>query len=79
MHSTQLVTGLSYVPRHDSSMAGTIGKYAIYVSSNGTSWGSPVATGTWANNRGTKDAVFAAVSARFVRLTALSEAGNRGP
>ena len=79
MHSTQLVTGLSYVPRHDSSMAGTIGKYAIYVSSNGTSWGSPVATGTWANNRATKDAVFAAVSARFVRLTALSEAGNRGP
>jgi len=79
MHSTQLVTGLSYMPRHDSSMAGTIGKYAIYVSSNGTSWGSPVATGTWANNRTTKDAVFAAVSARFVRLTALSEAGNRGP
>jgi galactose oxidase len=79
MHSTQLVTGLSYVPRHDSSMAGTIGKYAIYVSSDGTSWGSPVATGTWANNRSTKEAVFAAVSARFVRLTALSEAGNRGP
>jgi galactose oxidase len=79
MHSTQLVTGLSYVPRHDSSMAGTIGKYAIYVSSDGTNWGSPVATGTWANNRSTKEAVFAAVSARFVRLTALSEAGNRGP
>jgi galactose oxidase len=79
MHSTQVVAGLSYVPRHDSSTAGTIGKYAIYVSSDGTSWGSPVATGTWANNRTEKDAVFPAVSARFVRLTALSEAGNRGP
>jgi galactose oxidase len=79
MHSTQLVAGLSYVPRHDSSMAGIIGRYAIYVSSDGTSWGSPVATGTWANNRTEKDAVFPAVPARFVRLTALTEAGNRGP
>jgi galactose oxidase len=79
MHITQVVSGLSYLPRRDSSMNGTIGKYAIHVSSDGTHWGSPVATGTWANNGTTKDAVFPAVSARFVRLTALTEAGNRGP
>jgi galactose oxidase len=79
MHSTHLVSGLSYMPRQDSSMRGTIGRYAIYVSSDGANWGSPVARGTWADNRTIKDAAFAAVSARFVRLTALTEAGNRGP
>jgi galactose oxidase len=79
MHSTHVVSGLSYLPRRDSSMAGTIGKYAVYVSGDGTNWGSPVAKGTWANNRTMKEAVFPAVSARFVRLTALTEAGNRGP
>lgn len=60
-------------------MNGTIGGYAIYVSSDGITWGSPVATGTWANDRTPKDAVFSPVAARFVRLTALTEAGNRGP
>jgi galactose oxidase len=79
MQSTQLVSGLSYMPRQDTSMNGTIGQYAIYVSLDGTNWGSPVATGTWANDRTTKYAVFPQVSARFVRLTALTEAGNRGP
>jgi galactose oxidase len=79
MQSTNVVSGLSYMPRQDTSMNGTIGQYAIYVSGDGTNWGSPVATGTWANDRTTKYAVFPAVSARFVRLTALTEAGNRGP
>ena len=79
MHATQLVSALSYLPRQDTSMNGTIGRYAVYVSSDGTTWGSPVATGTWADDRTAKEAVFPAVSARFVRLTALTEAGNRGP
>jgi galactose oxidase len=79
MHTTQLVSGLSYLPRQDTSMNGTIGQYAVYVSSDGTTWGSPVATGTWADDRTPKEAVFPTVSARFVRLTALTEAGNRGP
>jgi galactose oxidase len=79
MQRTQLVSGLSYLPRQDSSLNGTIGRYAIYVSSDGSTWGSPVASGTWANDRTPKAAVFSPVSARFVRLTALTESGNRGP
>jgi galactose oxidase len=79
MQSTQVVSGLSYMPRQDKTLNGTIGKYAIYVSSDGTNWGSPVAAGKWANNNTMKDAVFPAVSARFVRLTALTEAGSGGP
>lgn len=79
MHATHLVSGLSYLPRQDGNLNGTIGQYAIYVSSDGVHWGSAVATGTWADNNTQKEAVFPAVSAGFVRLTALTEAGNRGP
>jgi galactose oxidase len=79
MQSTQLVSGLSYMPRQDSSMNGTIGRYSISVSMDGSNWSSPVASGTWPDDRTTKDAAFPPVSARFVRLTALTEAGNRGP
>jgi galactose oxidase len=79
MQRTQLVSGLSYLPRQDSSLNGTIGRYAIYVSSDASTWGSPVASGTWANDRTPKAAVYSPASARFVRLTALTESGNRGP
>jgi galactose oxidase len=78
MHKTQLASGLAYLPRQDASLNGTIGKYSVYVSSDGSTWGSPVASGTWADDQTQKYAVFAPRSARYVRLTALSEAGNRG-
>ncbi len=79
MHSTQLVSGLSYLPRQDALLNGTIGQYSISVSSDGSNWGSPVAWGTWADDHRQKYAVFTPVSAQFVRLTALTESGNRGP
>ena len=79
MHGTHLVSGLAYLPRQDGSSNGNIGRYSISVSSNGTTWGKPVATGTWADDASEKYAVWKAVSARYVRLTALTEAGNRGP
>jgi galactose oxidase len=79
MHSTQLVSGLSYLPRQDSLLNGTIGQYSISVSSDGSNWGAPVTSGTWANDHTQKYAVFTPGSARFVRLTALTESGNRGP
>ena len=79
MHSKHLISGLSYLPRQDGILNGTIGKYSVSVSSDGLNWGAPVASGTWADGWTQKYAVFTPVSARFVRLTALSEAGNRGP
>ena len=42
-------------------------------------WGSPVASGTWADNKTEKSVLFPAVTARYVRLTASTEASNRGP
>jgi galactose oxidase len=78
MRSTHLISGLSYLPRQDGSLNGTIGRYSISASSDGRNWGSPVASGRWADSPTAKYSIFTPKSARFVRLTALSEAGNRG-
>src|SRR3954453_13129787 len=78
MGASMTVAGLRYLPRQDASPYGTIGRYTISVSADGTSLGTPVASGQWADDRTAKTASFTAVSARFVRLTALSEAGGRG-
>jgi galactose oxidase len=78
MHANVSVGGLVYLPRNDGWTNGRVGQYKVEVSSNGTAWGSPVATGTFADDATVKTVVFGAVTARYVRLTALSEAGNRG-
>jgi galactose oxidase len=70
MHANKTVIGLSYLPRQDSILNGTSAA-SISVSTSGTSWGSPVVTGTWVNDQSIKFAVFAGVTARYVRLTAL--------
>jgi galactose oxidase len=71
------VSGLSYLPRSDHKN-GRVGAYAIHASSDGTIW-SAVASGTWADNADEKTAAFTPTTARYVRLTASTEAGNRGP
>ncbi|MER5205521.1 discoidin domain-containing protein [Streptomyces sp. NPDC002825] len=78
MHRTAVVSGLVYQPR-TTGINGRIGEYSISVSADGQSWGSPVATGTLADDASAKTLGFAPQGARFVRLTALTEAGNRGP
>ncbi|MFI8961991.1 discoidin domain-containing protein [Streptomyces sp. NPDC053493] len=78
MHRTTVVSALVYQPRTDKAN-GRVGEYSISVSTDGRSWGSPVATGTLADDPGAKTLGFAPQGARFVRLTALTEAGNRGP
>ncbi|WP_197060675.1 discoidin domain-containing protein [Arthrobacter sp. L77] len=72
------IAGLSYLPRADLGN-GRIGSFEIRVSVDGVTWSEPVANGTWADTAAEKTASFTAVSARYIRLTATSEAGNRGP
>ena len=79
MHARHVVTGLAYLPRQDGNPNGNIGRYSVFVSTDGVHWGRPVATGRWADDQTQKYAVFSRRSARFVRLTALTEAGHRGP
>ncbi|MFJ2748266.1 discoidin domain-containing protein [Streptomyces sp. NPDC087297] len=78
MHRTAVVSALVYRPRTNGPN-GRVGEYSISLSTDGQNWASPVATGTLADDAGAKTLGFAPQGARFVRLTALSEAGGRGP
>ena len=76
-HNLVAVSGLTYLPPSDSAN-GRIGQYRITTSTNGTTWSTPVASGTFADDAVLKTVTFATVLTRFVRLTAVTEAGNRG-
>jgi lysophospholipase L1-like esterase len=67
------LNGFVYVPRQDGSPNGRIGQYEFYVSTDGVNWGSPVATGTFANSATAKQVSFASKTGQYVRLRALSE------
>ncbi|KAK5442065.1 hypothetical protein LTS15_011113 [Exophiala xenobiotica] len=79
MRTTYNVNGIVCLPRQDGSGNGRIGQHKIFVSTDGTNFGSPVAFGTWTDNALSKTAAFEPVPARYIRIQALTEAGNRGP
>ncbi|MEL6852450.1 MAG: discoidin domain-containing protein, partial [Bacteroidota bacterium] len=66
------VNQISYLPRAGGAN-GTIRDYEIYLSMDGSSWGSPVASGTWGGGASERFVSFAAQNASYVRLLALSE------
>lgn len=74
------VDGLAYLPRQDGSAQGRIVQYEISVSQDNTAWSEPVALGAWVwgPNALEQYVRWPAVEARYVRLTALSEASG-GP
>jgi galactose oxidase len=78
MHATKGISGLEYQPRTDTLLNGNIGRYSITTSTDGVTWSAPVATGTWNDDHVKKTVNFTPVVVRYVRLTALTEAGNRG-
>ncbi len=70
---TYPLSGFQYLPRQDGSTTGDIAQYNFYVSTDGVNWGSPVASGTFANSPLQKQVTFTPVNARYVQLEALSE------
>ncbi|KAL8994966.1 MAG: hypothetical protein Q9169_005207 [Polycauliona sp. 2 TL-2023] len=79
MQASYAVRGLSYVPRQTpGNMQGNIGQHVIEASADGNTW-TRVARGAWEDDTQTKLVNWRAVQARYLRLTALTEAGNRGP
>lgn len=76
---SHVVTGFSYQPRQNVSLAGNIVQHTLSLSSDGTTWTAPVAFGTFLADNTTKYSFFTPVVARYVRLTALSSqmAGDR--
>jgi galactose oxidase len=75
MNATYNIHTVEYTPRQDRAN-GRIGSHRIEVSVDGTNWGEPVAQGTWANDNVVKRTQFVTRPARYVRITALSEAQN---
>jgi len=72
------VVALSQLPRQDGGLNGSIAQYKWYLSGNGTTWGQPVASGTWDYNASKKTTPLAApTQGRYVKLEALSEGNGR--
>lgn len=79
MKSVYNVNGLTYLPRQDGNSNGNIGQHRIFLSTDGTNFGAAVAFGTYLDDRTLKSTSFETKPARYVRIQALTEAGNRGP
>jgi len=79
MKKRYLISGLAYLPRPADSVNGRIGRFTIETSANGVDWGDPVSSGTFTDSAVVQSRTFTPRVARYVRLTALSEAGDRGP
>ena len=70
------LSSFRYLPRQGSAN-GRINQYAFYVSTDGVNWGTPAASGNFANNATEQEALFAAAeTGAFVRLVALSSFGD---
>ena len=77
LKETVRLKGLTYLPRQDMTN-GRIANYEVYVSIDGKDWGTPLAAGTWPNTPSIRTVQFdKALSARFVKLVALSEVNGR--
>ena len=70
------VSGFRYLPRQDGGVNGRIKDWEFYVSTDGTNWGSAVATGTFVNDATEKEVFFTLKAGQYVRLKALSEVNN---
>ena len=66
------ISGLRYLPRQDGDDNGRIRQYQIYVSTDGTNWGTAVASGTFADTAAEQEVQFAPVPATHVRLVAVN-------
>jgi hypothetical protein len=67
--------GFRYLPRQDGFFVGNIGQYQFRTSLDGIHWSS-AANGTFTNDNDEKEALFSTRNARFVSLTAISDASG---
>ncbi|HWL87684.1 MAG TPA: NPCBM/NEW2 domain-containing protein [Polyangiaceae bacterium] len=70
LKSAQTVTGLTYLPRLDGTINGTITSYAVDVSTDGVNFTAAAPAGSWPQDALLKSVQIAPVSGRYVRLTA---------
>jgi galactose oxidase len=75
---SELLNGFSYLPRQDGNSNGNIGLHTIELSLDNTTW-TLVANATFIDDMSSKQTGFPNAMARYIRITAYTEAGNRGP
>ena len=83
LHAQYPVQGLQYSPQQgdiDSEEVSEqrIGEYSIHLSPDGANWEAACPPGSFTNDAYTKTVKFPSKMSRFVRLTAITEAGNHG-
>jgi alpha-L-fucosidase len=81
MGSSHRIAGFTYLPRQDGNPNGTVANYRFETSTDGASWTTNIAAGTFANIRNNPSLQivdFAPVNARFFRFTALKEVNGSG-
>ena len=75
------IAGFTYLPRQDGNPNGTVETYRFETSTDGATWTTNVASGTFANirnNPSLQKVSFAPANARFFRFTALQEVNANG-
>lgn len=78
MKAAQNVQGITYLPRQDGNSNGNWGQHTVELSSDGTKY-VLVAKGTYLDDKTLKTTIIETRPARYVRITAITEAGGRGP
>ncbi len=70
--AVRTLAGFRHLPGQDANQNNRIAEFEFYVSLDGTTWGSPVATGRFPNTQEETEVLFPPVNGRFVRLRALN-------
>ncbi len=74
--AARTVAKIQYLPRQDGNDNGTITRYNVYASLDGKDFGTPVASGSWADDSSQKSAWLPLVRGRYVRLEAVEARGG---
>jgi alpha-L-fucosidase len=81
MGTTHRIGGFTYLPRQDGLLNGVVEKYCFETSTDGATWATNIAAGSFANiqnNPSLQEVAFAPVNARYFRFTSLQTIWNSG-
>lgn len=68
MGRSQTITGIRYLPPLDRNVNGSVGKFSLYVSDSPKMKGTPVATGTFRDDRVEQETGFKKIAGRYFRF-----------
>ena len=71
------VSGLEYYTRSDGGCYGQVKDYEIYLSTDGVTWGDPIAIGKWSRSFKPQRNLFAPTKSKYFKFKALSIYDNR--